>query len=215
MTKPNLSRVQQIQKPNSKGRGGIYLIRNFNPKLPQKWDYNMKEDTNTTNAPIEHLFDLKTFHFDDAPQIPRKITSRPQPRIIYNPPNNPKVKGTPLVKRNPTKNNRKFVLARQLIPKMPANSFFNARYKIQPTGNSQIIFPDLEPGEALYFEGNYTFHAAPSRQHVIRRFSPALSSKRRILTPNNLANSPSKRVRSPKSPSNSPTRNVKRAVKAK
>ena len=204
MTNTNLTRVQQIQKPNKNGRGGIYLIRNFNPNLPQKWDYTMVKVPPNPNAPTQTLLDpsLKSFHFDDLPQIKRPDSKRPQPRIIYNPTTNPIVKGTPLVKRKPTESNKKFVLNRQLIP--GANTFFNDRYEIQPTGNSQIIFPDLKPGEALYFEGNYTFHAVPSRKHIISVFSPSLGNPR-ILTPNNLA--PSKRVRSPKSPrspSNSP-----------
>ena len=209
MTNTNLTRVQQIQKPNKNGRGGIYLIRNFNPNLPQKWDYTMSKVPPKSNAPTQNLLDpsLKSFHFDDLPQIPRHhMLDRPHPRIIYNPTTNPMVKGTPLVKRNPTELNKKFVLNRELHP--GTNTFFNDRYETQPTGNSQIIFPDLKPGEALYFEGNYTFHAVPFRKHSISIFSPGLSSNRRILTPNNLAaNSPSKRVRSPKSPrspSNSP-----------
>ena len=204
MTNPNLNRVQIIQKSNKNGRGGIYLIRNFDPNLPQKWDYTMVKNTNTTNAPTQHLLDpsLNTFHFDDAPQVTRpKIMSRPQPRIIYNPTTNPIVKGTPLVMRNPTEKNKKFVLNRQLIPSMPVNTFFNDRYEIQPTGPSQIIFPDLEPGAALYFEGNYTFHAVPSRKHIIMRFSPGFSSNRRILTPHNLTGA-NKRASKRSSPSN-------------
>lgn len=213
MTNPNLSRVQQIQEPNNNGRGGIYLIRNFDPNLPRKkWGYRKGQsrpplttnDRNTTSI-------LTSFHFDDFPQVPYvRNPKHVHVRIVYNPTTNPTVKGTPLVKRKPTKSNRNFVLNRQLIPG-GANTFFNQRYNVQPGGTSQIFFPDLRPGEALYFEGNYTFHGVPRRKNMVTIFSPNNYEKSSLLTPNNLtgktspSNKRTSKRSSPNSPSNSST----------
>tara|TARA_Y100000741_G_C18189801_1_gene532993 strand:+ start:125 stop:733 length:609 start_codon:yes stop_codon:yes gene_type:complete len=190
-----------IQAANNKGRGGIYLIKNFDQSVARKLSYLRDVRDANRFAPNKNLSNIRSFHFDESGRI-----KTPQPRIIYNPTTNPTVKGTPLLKRKPTKENRNFVLSRRSYPN-GNNGNFDEIYKVLSTGNSQLMFPDLKPGEALYFEGNYTFHGIPSRQHTIHIFAPGLGAKM-VLTPNNLVgkvtspNPNRKRASSPNSPPN-------------
>lgn len=177
-----MNKVRTIQEPNVSGKGGIYVIKHFDPnKAPKSFKRSIAQAAGPKSLAKQILngnlpAHLASFHFNFIPEY-REIYgnaqnfSNLQRRIIYNPGPKP-VPGTILVLRNPTNKDREKVIKRQ-YKGLHFNKFIDEIYpKNECTAcESQIICPMLQRGNALYFEGCKTVHAVPLRNQEIERLS--------------------------------------------
>ena len=171
--------VNVIQKAKN-GRGAVYLIKNADPAVLAALTKHFNNHK-PANDPRRNIYFNNSgrqgagFHYNNIKFFSNlNLPNRPDAtyaRIIYNPNPTP-IAGTVLVLNDPTTENRSFIETRTLYPPGKEKNLllgrFKTNYKVKNSGDSSIKSRMLEPGEALYFEGESTLHGFPYRTQPVR-----------------------------------------------